>query len=117
MLKLLWMCFNGLEKSALFMKAGLLRMRTYVRREIQLNSREIQRATNMSLLELSPTIFGGTEAIIDYLRRHHLLAERAWYAEVTGYAATTVHVHFGPLLAGGVQQRPDRGRGRTITSL
>ena len=42
---------------------------------------------------------------------------RAWYAEVTGYTATTVHVHFGPLLAGGVQQRPDRGRGRTITSL
>ena len=24
---------------------------------------------------------------------------RAWYAEVTGYTATTVHVHFGPLLA------------------
>ena len=42
---------------------------------------------------------------------------RAWYAEVTGYTATTVHVHIGPLLAGGVQQRPDRGRGRTITSL
>ena len=28
---------------------------------------------------------------------------RAWYAEVTGYTATTVHVHFGPLLAGGVR--------------
>ena len=24
---------------------------------------------------------------------------RAWYAEVTGYTATTVHVHFGPLPA------------------
>ena len=29
---------------------------------------------------------------------------RAWYAEVTGYTATTVHVHFGPLLAGGVRR-------------
>ena len=30
---------------------------------------------------------------------------RAWYAEpeVTGYTATTVHVHFGALLAGGVR--------------
>ena len=65
----------GLVLGKLFMKAGLVRMRTYVRREIQLNSREIQRATNMSLLELGPTIFGGTEAIIDYLRRHHLLAD------------------------------------------
>ena len=65
----------GLVLGKLFMNAGLVRMRTYVRREIQLNSREIQRATNMSLLELGPTIFGGTEAIIDYLRRHHLLAD------------------------------------------
>ena len=29
---------------------------------------------------------------------------RTWYAEVTGYTATTVHVHFGPLLAGGVRR-------------
>ena len=29
----------------------------------------------MSLLEIGPVIFGSTEGLIDYLRRHHLLAD------------------------------------------
>ena len=32
---------------------------------------------NMSLLELGPIIFGGTEKIIQYLRRHALLARQS----------------------------------------
>ena len=52
---------------------GLVCMRARVaRREFCLLRK---RGSEMSLLDIGPVIFGAKEGLIDYLRRHHLLAD------------------------------------------